>query len=195
MYIFISCYFQPKSIKWRGHLWKTTCCLNNLWYRDVFQLHLREMYPHSVNQNLICSIFYILHSACLYILPLYLACWNVITKGRAAWSFPLGIFYLYNCAMWTLWDVESRYRCLNNSLFYKSHVKWYLLLTHPLLRTTGQLLCSTRWPDANHHRCFCSGTMTNNKPCFWLWRKPEHFGGNPTQTWGEHANSTQKGRP
>lgn len=64
--------------------------LNNLGYRDVFQCRLKEMYPHSINQNLIYYVFYTLHSACLYILPLYLACWNVITKGRAVWSFPFG---------------------------------------------------------------------------------------------------------
>lgn len=29
-----------------------------------------------------------------------------------------------------------------------------LHLTHPLLQSSGQLLCSTRWPDANRHRCF-----------------------------------------
>lgn len=36
----------------------------------------------------------------------------------------------------------------------------FLNLTHPLLRSSEQLLYSARVPDLDPHQCFCSGTLT-----------------------------------
>lgn len=97
--------------------------------------------------------------------------------------------------MWTLWDVESRYCFLK--ILHKSHVKWNLFSAFDTSSPAEQWTAAVQHPVT---RCklssvlFAQGQWLDNKPCFWLWRKPERFGGNPTQTWGERTNSTQKGR-